>query len=62
MPEGNAGDVTIVEVCVRLDDIQSGLMRDLTFNLVVIFVSETTGIIEAESPRTSPVLGNTGIL
>ena len=37
--EGNDGTMNTVQVCVRLTDIQSGLMRDLVFSLTVDFDS-----------------------
>ena len=33
--EGNTGDVTPVDVCVILNDIQNGLERELQFSLSV---------------------------
>ena len=42
MAEGNAGDMNDVEVCLRLMDIQSGLLRNLVFSLTVDF--DTAGI------------------
>ena len=37
LPEGDAGEMTRVEVCVILDDIQGGLLRELTYTLTVNF-------------------------
>lgn len=35
MIEGNDGDMNEVEVCVVLNDLQSGLMRELVYTLSV---------------------------
>ena len=35
MPEGDFGELTTVEVCVILEDIQNGLLRTLEFTLYV---------------------------
>ena len=35
MPEGDFGELTAVEVCVILEDIQNGLLRTLEFTLFV---------------------------
>ena len=45
LPEGNAGEMTRVRVCVILDDIQGGLLRELTYTLTVNF--GTAGIYKA---------------
>ena len=37
MQEGNTGDLTPFELCVRLTNIQNGLERDLAFSVSVGF-------------------------
>ena len=41
--EGDTGDMTPVQACVMLTNIQSGLMRNLIFRLSLSF--ETAGIV-----------------
>ena len=35
--EGNEGDLSTVQICLQLEDIELGLERNLDFNLTVAF-------------------------
>ena len=36
LDEGNDGDLNTIDVCITLDDVQSGLMRELKYTVSAV--------------------------